>query len=556
MVWHFFRKDVRLCWPLALAVVAIQVLCALRTSVLGYFDQPIVLERATFFFPLLVYLGIAVAAVTVVHQEPLSGTTQGDWLIRPIRRRDLAWSKILFVILTVNVPLMIVDVVQQLALHFPVSVSIGVALSRFLIMVAFSLAALALGAVTRSLIDAFVFGVVSAMGFALLIMIATSGLNPVIFGIGGQPGMAWISVAAAALIMSAAAAFVLAFQYRTRRTFAARGFGLSAFLLAFCTYVCFPRTAAIAAQEVVWGTSAGREVSLSFDSDHQAAQAGSAAALSANDPATVPAVVAENEARQVRLIGRQVERIRLPLNIDGLPAGNVLVADRVVVRIMAETGKVLYQGASVCRHPVAGSGVSGVGCLNNGLEIWSQAAKDPKTATEQRLNLPAAVYDRIKDAPVRVEVLYVLTRFAPRPSHTISAAGGLQPLPEMGTCATRIDDDGDEVELNCLTNVGVPSCAGVVLEDPQTHKRNPELHMCRPSYGPFHREAAEEAVRRSELSIPFRDLSGLAHYPVDGAAIERAQVIVTAYDPVAHFRSTVAIPNIRLADWQLPSGSN
>jgi hypothetical protein len=47
-------------------------------------------------------------------------------------------------------------------------------------------------------------------------------------------------------------------------------------------------------------------------------------------------------------------------------------------------------------------------------------------------------------------------------------------LPEMGSCATRIDADADEVELGCLTNVGIPLCASAVLEGPQTHERNPE----------------------------------------------------------------------------------
>ena len=79
----------------------------------------------------------------------------------------------------VNVPLMIVDTVQQLALHFPLSVSIGVAVSRALaVAVTFSLPALMLGAVTRSLADAFVFGIVSAIGLVFLDMFATSFLSP------------------------------------------------------------------------------------------------------------------------------------------------------------------------------------------------------------------------------------------------------------------------------------------------------------------------------------------------------------------------------------------
>jgi hypothetical protein len=109
MVWHFFKKDVRLLWPMPLFVVAAAALCALRTALLGFFNQP-ALDRLTFFLPYLVYLGIAMVAITVVQQEPLSDP-QEDWLIRPIRRRDLVLSKVLFMLIMVNIPLMIVDIV-------------------------------------------------------------------------------------------------------------------------------------------------------------------------------------------------------------------------------------------------------------------------------------------------------------------------------------------------------------------------------------------------------------------------------------------------------------
>jgi len=66
----------------------------------------------------------------------------------------------------------------------------------------------------------------------------------------------------------------------------------------------------------------------------------------------------------------------------------------------------------------------------------------------------------------------------------------------------------------------------------------------------------EDVVNRSVLSLPFRDRSGLAHYPVDSAAIERARIVVTAYDPVEHFRRIVVIPSIRLADWEAPHAAD
>lgn len=551
MVWHYFRKDVRLLWPLALAVVVTQVLCVLRTSVLGYFDQPAALERLTFFLPSLVLLGIAVVAVTVVHQEPLSDA-QEDWLVRPIRRGDLVWSKVLFVLLMVNVPLMLVDLVQQLALHFPVSVSLGVALDHGVALIfGFSLPALLLGAVTRSLIDAFVFGICSALGFVFLTMFVTSALNPALFEIGGQAGMAWISVAAAGLVVAVGAAAALAFQYRTRRTLVARAVGLAAVLVAMCTLVWLPRTVVIAVQEAVWGPPASNDIKLAFDSSRHAARGNSDAAQDQVYPSQTPAVVVAARARETARLDNQMVHIRLPLSISGKPPGEILFADRVAVRILTVTGGILYAGAGICTHGSLGFGLD---CINNALEVGPGTPERMQNLSEQRLNLPIAVYNRIKDLPVRLEVTYVLSRFAPRPTQAINAVGDVRPLPEMGTCATRIDNDGDEVELGCLTNVGVPSCATVVLEDPQTHKRNPELHLCRPNYGPFHRLGPEDTVDRSSLSIPFRDLSGLAHYPVDGAAIERARVVVTPYDPVAHFRSILTIPSIRLVDWREPNG--
>jgi hypothetical protein len=551
VVWHIFKKDVRLLWPMTVAVVVTGALCALRTMLLGFFDEPPVLEMLTGFLPYLVYLGIAVVAVTVVHQEPLSGSHE-DWLIRPIARCDLAVSKVLFMLLMVNLPLMLVDVAQQLALHFPLSASIGTAISRSCVLVfSFSLPGLMLGAVTRSLIDAFVFGIASAIGFVFLFAFATSALSPALFGIGGQSGMIWISVAAAGLVLIVGSAATLAFQYATRRTLMARGIGLAAVLAAMCTLVCLPKAAVIGIQESMWGAAQRGGINLRFDPTWRWPGSVPDRTLVYGNGSRVPAAVVAARAAELARVSKQMVRIRLPLIISGMHSGEVLFADRVAVRLLAKTGAVLYEGAGVCTRGGAGVGVS---CSDNRLEVWARP-ESTEEPIEQGLNLPIAVYQRIKDEPVRAELGYALTRLVARSTQRISATGGLQSLSEMGTCATRIDSDADEVELGCLTDVGVPSCADAFLEDPQTNKRNPELHLCGPNYGPFHRVAFEDAVGRSVLSIPFRDPSGLAHYPVDGSAIERARIVITPYDAVGHFRTTVAIPSIRLVEWELRQGS-
>jgi hypothetical protein len=543
MIWHIFKKDVRLLWPLALSVLILQALCGALTWFLGYFDQPAQVAALTRNLSILVYLGIGVVGIAVAHQEPLS-SVRADWLVRPISRRDLLLSKVLFMALMVNVPIMLVDVAQQLALHFALPVSIGVAASRTLaLMVAFSLPALVLGAVTRSLTDALVFGVASVIAFTCLVAAAFAVQSP------GQLAVhvTWIGYACAGLVMTLGAAATLAFQYTTRRALLARSMVLAVVLAVLCVFLGLPREFLIAIQDRVWGHSNDSEITLRFD------PGGLSAVAEPDSPGlyTSPYVTASTKAAAAAEFeqgSEQIEQIRLPLRLSGMHANDILFADGVGVRITAMSGAALYQGSGACFRLSNGLGV---GCLSDTLEIWAAPNLNSDMRIEQDLKLPLAAYGRLESQPVRLEITYNLTRFVRQPSQAIGAIGSVQPLREMGSCATRIDGDGDEVELWCLNNLGVPSCAAVLLEDPQTNTRNPELHMCNPNYAPFHRSGIEDAVGRSMLTIPFRDPSGLAHYPVDSAAIQRARIVVAAYDPVEHFHRTLVIPNIRLMEWAL-----
>jgi hypothetical protein len=50
-------------------------------------------------------------------------------------------------------------------------------------------------------------------------------------------------------------------------------------------------------------------------------------------------------------------------------------------------------------------------------------------------------------------------------------------------------------------------------------------------------------------NVPFRDLSGLAKYPVDGSQLGEAEVVVETFKPVDHFTRNVVVPSTRLKDW-------
>lgn len=546
MIWHIFKKDLRLLWPLSLAVMLVGVLGALRIPLEGQFHQPL-LERLTFFLPYLLYAGIAIVAVTVVHQDALSGS-QEDWLVRPLLRRHLVLAKVLFVLLTVHLPLMSIDVLQQLMLQFPLSVSLGVAGYRALIMLALiSLPGLMLGAVTRSLVDAFVFGAIAAIGIVFIVLGAVAILSADVLGLGRITGMEWVSLGAAGVTMVVGSAASLAYQYSTRRVLVARGIGFAAALAAIYMFILLPSTVTLAVQELLWGSSNSGSIRLSFDPTRHGASSGQEPSLAFGIGPPTSSAGAAGMAAVVASVGKEVEKVRLPLTISGMRQGDVLLADRIDVRIVSMTGMALFEGAGVCTREA-----NGVVCLNNRLEVWASSAGDEDVPHAQELNLPKGLYERLKDEAVRVEVTYALSRFVARPTQTISAAGDRKAFSEMGSCATRIDGDDDEVELGCVTNVGIPSCARVVLEDPQTNRRNPELRRCDPQYAPYRRGRLLDAVLRSGLSIPFRDPTGLVHYPVDGAAIARARIDVTAYDPVEHFRTSVVVPSIQLVNWTQP----
>jgi len=389
MVWHVLKKDVRLLWPLSLAVVVVGALCALRTLFEGRFFQP-TLDRLTFFLPDLLYLGIAIVAVTAVHQDSLS-ESQEDWLIRPISRWDLALSKVLFVLLTVNVPLLIIDVLQQLALHFPLSVSIGVAAMRALtIVLMLSVPALMLGAVTRSLVDAFVFGTASAIGFVLIFLFALSTLSPNVLGLGRagrDGGMTWISVWMAGVVIIVGSAAALAVQYSTRRTLLARCIGLAAVLAAISTLVLLPSTVTLAIQESMWGPSKSVGIRLAFVRSHRARSTAEEPRLDygIGTPITPPTAAAI--AAMVASVNRQIEIVGFPLSISGLRPGEILVSDRIGVRLVATNGKVLYEGAGVCLRGANG----GVTCSPNRLEVWATPGAGKDIETEERLHLPLSM---------------------------------------------------------------------------------------------------------------------------------------------------------------------
>ena len=85
------------------------------------------------------------------------------------------------------------------------------------------------------------------------------------------------------------------------------------------------------------------------------------------------------------------------------------------------------------------------------------------------------------------------------------------------------------------------------LQHVPSGRRNFSQFQCQGDYAPFYNEVftTPPPIR----NIPFRDLTGLAKFPVDGAQLGESQIVIETYQPVDHFTRTVVIPSMRLKDW-------
>jgi hypothetical protein len=125
MAWHIFRKDVRLLWRLAVGVSFMHFVATAGMFRQGHFGHntifPVPLLQL---FQQLAFLAFGFLIVAVVHQDAIPGARQ-DWLVRPIRRRDLVLAKCLFILLLVHGPVFLADLAEALAAGFPLHQSLA-----------------------------------------------------------------------------------------------------------------------------------------------------------------------------------------------------------------------------------------------------------------------------------------------------------------------------------------------------------------------------------------------------------------------------------------------
>ena len=535
MAWHIFKKDLILLWPVgllsALAQFALDALMFAADRDPG--SQYLLLTARL--FVLVVFLAITLAIALVVHQDPIPGTRQ-DWLIRPIRRRDLLLAKLLFVLAAVQLPMFLGDFVEALAQGIGWQPAVAAALLRNLYMlVALSLPAFGIAAMTRTTAQ-FVgaglayFIALTAASFLLSSVARISGAeqatNPLAW-----TGVAWIEQSASHLMLAAGAVIALLVLYFRRRLVLAWTF-FPLFAAASAMAVLLPWTWIFAVQA---SASAAPAPALQLAVDLQAPRYAPLPGESSDNYALGAAqvqlrgrsagdITVENKVRR----GEGDVTVFVPVSFRGLSGGSMPWADRADVTLRTPDGKVVFAGRG------------------------DDLKMGPRTASArgyEAIRVPALAYEAAKDKPLTVEIDYSLTVLQPQPAVSAPALGADGRLPGLGRCTTSRDSDGDDVVLRCLQAGQAPSCVSVTLQDPATGRQNPETLICAPDYAPFSARPFPDAISRFEVEAPFRDRLGVGTYPVSGPELGRARLILTRYHASEHLARRLTAGNIRLSDW-------
>ena len=112
MIRHILKKDWRLLWPLVALMTAIQIGLEWSSFKSGLFGENLAAHELLYPLTLAWFACITALTVAVIHQDPIPGADQ-DWLIRPLSRTDLLMGKILFVLLSVSLPMLLLNLLLR-----------------------------------------------------------------------------------------------------------------------------------------------------------------------------------------------------------------------------------------------------------------------------------------------------------------------------------------------------------------------------------------------------------------------------------------------------------
>jgi hypothetical protein len=470
--------------------------------------------------------------VLAVQQDAIPGVNQ-DWLVRPIKRRDLLLAKALVVALLIHGPMVVVNLAQGLAEGFSFSQTLRAALlSTLEVALVFSLPVMAIAALTKSVTEALIGSLGIVLGLVLMYLLTTYALHL------SQPvegtGVAWVwqSLSHSLLLFMTAAVLIL--QYFRRSTRLSRMLFAAGLLLLMLTPGLPWRPAFAIQRWLSANPDADDTMAIEFDP-----AVGQPAADANSGRLDGQFFIKDSEEKDNTKAGSDgTARIFLPLRISGMPAGLSLHADRSEIRLVDADGEILYRGTG------------------HVFDLSSSGGGD-RRALRQTIQIPAEIYRAVADRTLQLEVDYSLTLLRPHALPPLSALNGYRRLPNVGRCTSAMNHDGTAIVVGCRAAGELPPCMSMVLEQTTSARRNPEKFDCELNYQPALLRFSEDPLDHSETKLPFRDAPGSTPFPVGPPQLRDAQVVLTVYDPADHFSRRIVVPQFRLRDWEAaPSPAN
>ena len=519
MIWAVFRKDWALLWPLAILVTLIQIALEWASYKYGFFGvSPVAREIMRLLTPAW-YIGVIALAVVAVHEDTIPGVDQ-DWLIRPLSRTDLLLAKLLFVAVTVCVPMLVINIVDELALGFRFWPSFGYAVYKeFYLFVCLLVPAAAVAAATRTAVEL----VVLVAGLVLLYVLSV-WVSATLFGLDRCPtcntSILWIQSLLEHIGILAGSAVVLAFQYYERRT------PLSRLLLAcgvvLLVIVQLPWNVAFAIQTWMGAPIGTAPAALQITAGEATVASSTASGRSRQDNAKRAAqallqgdVDAAVEIQQSLGRNRTVT-LTVPLQIKGPTHDEFLVVDRADFAVLDAKGDTLYRGSRAERKSLP-------------------LSTDATGTAIQAFEMAAADYQKIRGQAASLVVDYSLTVRAVVAQHKMRATGDELRSAEIGIC--RSDADASASIVRCRQIGRAPNCYTAILYAPDG-RHNPEVRNCGSDYRPFI-PSPLNIISFAGVELPIRDSYGVAHYDVDGSQLQDSYIVMKVYETGEHFQRRV-----------------
>jgi hypothetical protein len=475
------------------------------------------------------HAGIAALSAAVILQDPVPGADQ-DWLIRPLRRTDVILAKLAFLALTVSLPMLALNLAHALALGFPLALSLEVVLYKELyLVVCFMLPIVALAATARTMTELIGFGALLVVVYALSLI-----LSAFCFGAEWCPtcdsGLSWMQHVLQHAGTVLGAAVVLVLQYHRRRTEIARVvMVLGSVALVF---VQLPWHIAFALQG--WLTRArggATTITLELGASPDTSATGTGSPGKAPGARQATALLLQGNVDQALEALRRRARpadapvaIDLPVRADGIASDELLLVDRLEVRLFGGDGRLLYR---------ANTGAPPTSLVPRPLD----AATDTSAFIPQAISIPAKVYRQSSASATQLQMHYSLTLMKRLSEFKIAAIDGLLRTAEVGRCISRYDDD--VISVRCQTLGSTPFCYSATLYAPDG-RHNPEVRKCTPDYRPY-LPAPMNVQGYLGVDLPVRDRYGLAHYAVDQSELGNSYVLLKIYGERDHFKRLLVV---------------